>query len=301
MARVSRSNRKQPAFDPSELTDLIFTPAVGTGVGSHLVGPVNDFPSPSTVASSSMAIVDTIEKSTVDNNDIATVGDKYLATVGPGLLSTVARKEQTTVVITNNQGLAATVDNIESATVAIEDRTTVDITNEPDHMATVATIKLDEVIPVGEGRDGEAVGVSPGGLNLWITEQGNVVPEGRVKQVLGAQDVISAAEAAIYDTLWAANNADESAGRDVSRVVQVGYDYLAKHTELSKRTVQRIVEKLNDKDFIAIEHPADIYQRSSTVYRVFNHQSVLDGHTKKGRLHVVKIGAGVSYVRPLGR
>src|SRR5271170_5268894 len=38
MARASRSNKKQPAFDPSELQDLIFSPAVGTGVGSHLLG-----------------------------------------------------------------------------------------------------------------------------------------------------------------------------------------------------------------------------------------------------------------------
>jgi hypothetical protein len=38
MARASRSNKKQPAFDPSELTDLIFSPAVGSGVGSHLLG-----------------------------------------------------------------------------------------------------------------------------------------------------------------------------------------------------------------------------------------------------------------------
>ena len=37
MPKGSRSNRRQPAFDPSELEDLIFTPAVGTGVGSHLI------------------------------------------------------------------------------------------------------------------------------------------------------------------------------------------------------------------------------------------------------------------------
>src|SRR5919197_3480323 len=37
MARASRSNKKHPDFDPSELEDLIFSPAVGKGVGSHLV------------------------------------------------------------------------------------------------------------------------------------------------------------------------------------------------------------------------------------------------------------------------
>jgi hypothetical protein len=37
MAKASRS-KKQPAFDANELADLIYSPAVGTGVGSHLLG-----------------------------------------------------------------------------------------------------------------------------------------------------------------------------------------------------------------------------------------------------------------------
>jgi hypothetical protein len=36
MAKASRS-KKQPAFDANELADLIYSPAVGTGVGSHLL------------------------------------------------------------------------------------------------------------------------------------------------------------------------------------------------------------------------------------------------------------------------
>jgi predicted transcriptional regulator len=133
---------------------------------------------------------------------------------------------------------------------------------------------------------------------FWITEEGSVVSQGRVKRIRLARDVMSSAEESVYDTLWTASSAEESAGRDLSRVVQAGYDYLVKHTELSKRTIQRIVEKLIDKDFIAIERPADIYQRSSTVYRVFSYQTVLDRHIEKGRLHVAKLGPGVSYVRP---
>ena len=37
MAKVSRSKTRLPDFDPGELQDLIFTPAVGSGVGSHLL------------------------------------------------------------------------------------------------------------------------------------------------------------------------------------------------------------------------------------------------------------------------
>ena len=132
---------------------------------------------------------------------------------------------------------------------------------------------------------------------LWITEQGDLVPEGRVKRIRLAQDVINSAEESVYDTLWAAKNQTDE--REASRVVQAGYDYLVKRTRLSKKTIQRIIAKLIDKDFIAIERPADIYQRTSTVYRVFSYKAVLDRHQQRGRFHVAKMGPGFSYVRPM--
>jgi len=133
---------------------------------------------------------------------------------------------------------------------------------------------------------------------LWITEQGDLVPQGRVKRIRLAQDVINSAEESVYDTLWTAKNL-QTDDRESSRIVQAGYDYLVKRTRLSKKTIQRIVAKLIHKDFIAIERPADIYQRTSTVYRVFSYKTVLDGHLQRGRSHVAKMGPGFSYVRPM--
>lgn len=207
MAKASRSSKKQPAFDPTELTDLIFTPAVGSGVGSHLFG----------------------EMTTVDKSN----------------MSTVAMDEMTTV------------DNL--STVVSKNMSTVD-------------------------------------TSLWVTEQGSVVGQGRVRRIGLATDVISSAEERVYETLWTANESG-----DAFRVVEAGYDYLVKRTHFSKRTIQRIVEKLIDKDFIAIERPADIYHRTSTVYRVFSPKIVLDRHAQKGRHHVAKLGPGFSYVRQLGQ
>src|ERR1700679_4383479 len=69
MARGSRSNKKQPAFDPSELQDLIFSPAVGTGVGSHLLEPHEDSHSPKIVNRGS----DILETPTVGVYDSTTV------------------------------------------------------------------------------------------------------------------------------------------------------------------------------------------------------------------------------------
>jgi hypothetical protein len=57
------------------------------------------------------------------------------------------------------------------------------------------------------------------------------------------------------------------------------------------------VDRLIDKGFIAIEKPADIYLRSSTVYRVFAYRAVLERQAQRGRFHVAKIGPGFVYVR----
>ena len=86
MPRGSRSSRKQPDFDPSELDDLIFSPAVGTGVGSHLMERTHPFPAPTSglsplddapdstrSASATPTVVAISNKSTVDTSILATV------------------------------------------------------------------------------------------------------------------------------------------------------------------------------------------------------------------------------------
>jgi predicted transcriptional regulator len=220
MAKASRS-KKQPDFDPTELSDLIYTPAVGKGVGSHLLESNKFIPS---------------------TPDLSTVAESNLSTV----------------------------DEISMATVADLHPATVDESGKPT---------VDRFI-------------------VWITEEGTVVPQGRVRRIGVAEDAVSRAEQLVYQTLCSAQEASgDEAGE---RIVQAGYDYLVKRTHLSKRTIQRIVEKLIEKDFIAIERPADIYQRTSTVYRVFSSKTILDRHFRKGRLHVAKLGPGVSYVRRAG-
>jgi predicted transcriptional regulator len=138
----------------------------------------------------------------------------------------------------------------------------------------------------------------PPPVSLWLTEGGEIVPGSRVKRIRLAQDVLSPAEESVYDTLWGVKSAAAfKEERESYRIVQAGYDYLMKRTRLSKKTIQRIVDRLIDKSFIAIEKPADIYLRSSTVYRVFAYRAVLERQAQRGRLHVAKIGPGFVYVR----
>lgn len=208
MAKPSRS--KQPAFDPAELEDLIFTPAVGSGVGSHLVR-------------------------TPETNVTTVVATK---------LPTVAILEQTTVVRSEGES---------------------------------------DMTPV--------VRFDP----AWITESGERVPASRVRPIRTTQDALSSAEQVVYAALW--NRAfDTQGGQETDRVSQAGYDDIVRHTRLSRKTIQRVVARLLEKEYIAIEKPADIYQRTSTVYRVFGERAILQRQAARGRFHVVKIGPGFLFV-----
>ena len=200
MAKPSRS--KQPAFDPAELEDLIFTPAVGSGVGSHLVRA----PKP----------------------------------------------------------------DVDKTTVVTSAPTTVVTSAKPTDMAAVVMFAA----------------------ATWVTETGERVPPSRVRPIRASADALSSAELTVYETLWSCGS--QAAGGD--RVSQAGYDYLVKTTRLSRKTIQRVVDRLLEKEYIAIEKPADIYQRTSTVYRVFAERAILERQAARGRFHVVKIGPGFLYV-----
>jgi predicted transcriptional regulator len=278
-SRPASRRTKLPEFDPSELDDLIFTPAVGSGVGSHLLQheePTETLPDGrgsdlSRDREGALSIdQSTVDTSTVVDTEVGTVAEHEPTTVvaftEPVLIEQVA--EQPTVV----QLKSATV--VEPATGA--DEPTVDDTKSP-------TVDVSTV-------------VAP--ISLWLSESGEIVPASRVKRIRLAQDVLSPAEESVYDTLWGVKTAAAFKEEGESyRIVQAGYDFLMKRTRLSKKTIQRIVDRLIDKGFIAIEKPADIYLRSSTVYRVFAYRAVLDRQAQNGRFHVAKIGPGFVYVR----
>jgi hypothetical protein len=192
MAKASRSSKKQPDFDPSELEDLIFSPAVGKGVGSHLIAPAH-----TTTVVTSDPPQPLSEPAGVSGN-LSTVVEPHIATV---------------------------------------------VTSSPPTVATSTQPKTP--------------------AQLWITEHGDLVSAARVKRIRLAQDVINSAEESVYDTLWNASliACDD---RDSSRLVQAGYDYLVKRTRLSRKTIQRIVAKLLEKDFIEVDTRADIYHRQPT-------------------------------------
>ena len=253
------------------------------------------------------AAADTIKVATVDDTDVATVvtfdPSRARSTPSPEPSANADASSLTTV----DEIGQTTVDTLDTATVVTSDRL------DEHHAPTVAESARSRSARIAQSRsdlttvdtsDGEtAIGRelsrrSP--VNLWVTDDGDLVSQSRVRRIRIAQDVVNSAEEAVYDTLWNTKTAqDAAASGDSARIVQAGYDYLMRRTRLSKKTIQRVIDRLIHKDFIAIEKPADIYRRIPTVYRVFDYRAILAHHLRKGRTHVAKIGPGFTYARPI--
>src|SRR4051812_47216259 len=96
MARASRSSKKLPAFDPSELSDLIFSPAVGRGVGSHLLETVEPTPAlvpPSPLPPNFPGYTESVVVTTVDGYHMASVAISSPPTVGNCDVATEANSD----------------------------------------------------------------------------------------------------------------------------------------------------------------------------------------------------------------
>ena len=248
-----------------------------------------------------------------DRTKVATVDDIKVATVvtfdpsDARSTPTPSAEIETPSLTTVDEASPTTVDVPDTATVVMSDRLNelhVDAATESarsrsariaqSHSSLTTVDRSDGGIDVGR----EFLRRSP--VNLWVTDDGDLVSQSRVRRIRIAQDVVNSAEEAVYDALWNTKTAQDTvASGDSARIVQAGYDYLMKRTRLSKKTIQRVVDRLIHKDFIAIEKPADIYRRIPTVYRVFDYRAILAHHLRKGRTHVAKIGPGFTYARPI--
>jgi hypothetical protein len=268
-----RRSKKQPEYDPSELADLIGTPAVGSGVGSHLLIPIEDPALATVVESEASTVVDTLS-STVVESLVTRVDISEATPIVPGRKSSPSLPRQTEV-------------ETNAATEVVTDMTTVATTETP----SVDTWLEESSEPTTVVTSGASV-LS----QLWISESGEVVPGTRVHRVSVAADALSNGERALYELLSKAACLCET--RD-TRSVQMGYDSLTKASGFSRKTIQRTIDRLIAKHYIEIETPADIYRRTSTVYRVFAGPAVLQRLTGHGCTHVAKIGPGVAFVNPL--
>jgi predicted transcriptional regulator len=255
MPQPSRPKRtkRQLDYDPSELEDLIHTPAVGSGVSSHL-------------------LTSSISKQARDE----TTEDITQATTVVILPETPQQSDD----VATGAMSEHSADSTDYRNKAIDPKLTTKVNLALESELTTTP----NLTPVRW-------------TTLWMTEKGDPVPPKKVRHVRQAQDALSASEERVYDVLWAAAPALEPL--TASRCVQAGYEFLTKKTRFSRKTIQRIIDRLIEKEFIEIEIPADIYTRAATVYRVFGYQAVLDRLTRRQRLQIAKIGPGVVFVQAM--
>ena len=158
-----RRSKKQPDYDPNELADLIETPAVGTGVGSHLLIPNEPTEVTTVVATDSSPVVNLVT-APVDTNPPDIVPERKSALV-----------------------------TSEESAVVISDPTTVDL--EPPTSVATCLEDTSELSPV-DTSPAEVLS------RLWISDSGEIVPGSRVRRLADATDALSSGELTLYQLLW---------------------------------------------------------------------------------------------------
>lgn len=298
--------------------------------------PLSPIGSPIALPSQAAEEIEVSARPTVDNSPESTVGSRLAPTVDddsrPGfsaspeptvdsnLPTTVDTEARTDSLSLNSQeggktaSSATTVVPEPASTVDGVSRSTVDSEEHFSLFPHAARKENQTVTPVSTVDHQRVPTVTPPGPTpalrrslrpfpsqraYWQTEEGEVVPERRVKRIALAQDVLNSYEEKVYNTLWNAKIVRRDPADPDGRLVQAGYDYLCKRTNLAKKTIQRIIARLLDKDFISIDTNADIYTRTPTIYRVHSYRQVLQHHQTRGRLYVTKLGSGFVYVHPL--
>jgi predicted transcriptional regulator len=251
---------------------------------------------------------ETLKVATVDENDLTSMA-RFDPLDGRSTFSPAVSAETESPSLTTVDETSPTpVDRSDTATVVMSDQVNArpaQIGAESARSRSARIAQSHSSLTTVDRSNGEAPDAGGGFLarspvNLWVTDDGDLVSQSRVRRIRIAQDVVNSTEEAVYDTLWNTKAAEDTmASGSSGRIVQAGYDYLMKRTRLSKKTIQRVIDRLIHKDFIAIEKPADIYRRISTIYRVFDYRAILAHHLRKGRTHVAKIGPGFTYARPI--
>jgi hypothetical protein len=118
-----------------------------------------------------------------------------------------------------------------------------------------------------------------GSYPQWITEQGQVVSEKQVRPFKMAQEVLNSNERVLYTVLW--NHKEAKLDPQNPHI----------------RTVQRLIPRLMQKDFIRLNETPDFYNRVAASYKVFSYKHVLEVAAEQGRTHVAKLGHGIAFVR----
>lgn len=142
-----------------------------------------------------------------------------------------------------------------------------------------------------------SVGTGPG--RQWVTEEGQVVSEKQIHSFRLAQDSLNPNERAVYQVLWNAREAQPITGEPNIKLIRIGYDAMARQSNMAKKTIQRVIPRLISKGFIEVAQAPDFLTRTPSAYRVHSFKKVLDLCKERGRTHIAKLGHGISFIQPI--
>jgi len=104
----------------------------------------------------------------------------------------------------------------------------------------------------------------------------------RIYRATRVQDGHSFAEQAIYETLWTAVPSLLDDGTESYRIVQIGYDRLARLTQLSWVSVKANLRSLEKKLAIEVIAGENSASREGKTYRVYAYSVILERRRKAG-------------------
>ena len=142
-----------------------------------------------------------------------------------------------------------------------------------------------------EPKPTEGFSVSPSIVLFFRADDGKLYPHQRVRPLREAQDVLSAIELRVFESLERLSEA--------GRLIRIGYDRLADLCSLNEKSVRLLLVRLMDKGFLSVEAPADPERQLGKKYRVHTIEEARRVHLEKGWQWVVRSGNGVLVVRPV--
>ena len=108
------------------------------------------------------------------------------------------------------------------------------------------------------------------------------VPRARIYRATRAQDGHSYTEQAVYEKLWTAAPTRLDDGIESYRVVQIGYDRLARLTQLSWVSVKANLRSLEKKLALEVIAGENSASREGKTYRVYAYHVILERRRQAG-------------------
>jgi hypothetical protein len=328
MVKASRS-KKQPAFDASELADLIFSPAVGTGVGSHLVAeqhPEGKSPTGSLVKASVVAAAlfpfpaplrfpdlpikiepvkthhpegnlpldvtqDAPNKPTIET--LHPEGDLHIGL--PSLDESKPDIAGVQVESPASENRSHPQGKLPIAQAFMEVSTAGDPVIPASNVGAGKPLRQQPFRPEGKLHTGLKTPASRQSVQTDLIDGAILGRRQKVRRAVVAQDGHSSGEQLLYQSLWNAASAETPD----TRLLSIGYNGMSSLCKLDRSNCKKNIQSLLDKLAVEVTKSYQTASSTGTTYRIFSYGEILRRRKSAGLIWVIRT-SGVRFVNPMG-